>query len=127
MPTAYRGAAWSSPLASQQTASGRYRGAREGLGDMGHEPCAAKRAAGAVVAPDRVGGGQVGFHVGEDLNNSHVLGGNKGNRVSIMRFARTDVLPNAGCSAPRHPTPVTIRAIGDSSLQVGRIAMRLPS
>lgn len=47
---------------------------------------------------DRAGGGHVGFYVGEDLTSYHVLGGNQGDRVSIMR------LEKSRCVARRWPT-----------------------
>jgi uncharacterized protein (TIGR02594 family) len=43
---------------------------------------------GAVVVFKRQGGGHVGFLVGEDLRHYHVLGGNQGNEVNIMRLAK---------------------------------------
>lgn len=43
---------------------------------------------GAVVVFKRQGGGHVGFLVGEDLRHYHVLGGNQGNAVNIMRLAK---------------------------------------
>jgi uncharacterized protein (TIGR02594 family) len=46
---------------------------------------AANLAPGGVLVFDRAGGGHVGFYVGEDLTSYHVLGGNQGDRVSIMR------------------------------------------
>ena len=45
-------------------------------------------ALGAVLVFERPGGGHVGFYVGEDQTAYHVLGGNQGNRVSIMRIAK---------------------------------------
>ena len=47
---------------------------------------------------DRAGGGHVGFYVGEDLTSYDVLGGNQGDRVSIMR------LEKSRCVARRWPT-----------------------
>ena len=43
-------------------------------------------APGAVLVFERSGGGHVGFYVGEDRTAYHVLGGNQGDRVSIMRI-----------------------------------------
>jgi len=48
---------------------------------------------GCVVVFSRTGGGHVGFVVGEDQNgNLMVLGGNQGNRVSIVAFPRDRVV-----------------------------------
>lgn len=59
--------------------------------------------AGAVLVFERPGGGHVGFYVGEDATSYHVLGGNQGDRVSIMR------LEKSRCVARRWPLghPVT--------------------
>jgi len=54
-------------------------------------------APGAVLVFDRAGGGHVGFYVGEDKTSYHVLGGNQGDRVSIMR------LEKSRCIARRWP------------------------
>ena len=54
-------------------------------------------APGAVLVFDRTGGGHVGFYVGEDKTSYHVLGGNQGDRVSIMR------LEKSRCIARRWP------------------------
>ncbi|WP_380787220.1 TIGR02594 family protein [Sphingomonas sp. R86521] len=58
---------------------------------------AAKLAPGAVLVFERAGGGHVGFYVGEDQACYHVLGGNQGDRVSIMR------LEKSRCVARRWP------------------------
>jgi len=50
-----------------------------------------------VLVFDRAGGGHVGFYVGEDLTSYDVLGGNQGDRVSIMR------LEKSRCVARRWP------------------------
>ncbi len=55
-------------------------------------------APGAVLVFERPGGGHVGFYVGEDRTHYHVLGGNQGDRVSIMR------LEKSRCVARRWPT-----------------------
>ncbi len=54
-------------------------------------------APGAVLVFEREGGGHVGFYVGEDKAAYHVLGGNQGDRVSIMR------LEKGRCIARRWP------------------------
>ena len=55
-------------------------------------------APGVVLVFEREGGGHVGFYVGEDTASYHVLGGNQGDRVSIMR------LEKKRCVARRWPT-----------------------
>lgn len=44
---------------------------------------------GCVMVFDRAGGGHVGFYVGEDRSHFHILGGNQGNAVSIMRLEKS--------------------------------------
>lgn len=44
---------------------------------------------GCVMIFDRAGGGHVGLYVGEDRTHYHILGGNQGNRVSIMRLEKS--------------------------------------
>lgn len=46
-------------------------------------------APGAILVFDRAGGGHVAFYVGEDALYYHVLGGNQGDSVSIMRLAKS--------------------------------------
>lgn len=43
---------------------------------------------GDVLVFVREGGGHVGFYIGEDLTAYHVLGGNQGDKVSIVRIAK---------------------------------------
>ena len=45
--------------------------------------------AGAILVFDREGGGYVAFYVGEDPVYYHVLGGNQGDAVTIMRLAKS--------------------------------------
>lgn len=73
---------------------------------------AANLVPGAVLVFKRAGGGHVGFYVGEDLTSYHVLGGNQGDRVSIMSLER------GRCVARRWPNgravigkPVKMKAI----------------
>lgn len=61
-----------------------------------------KLAPGAILVFDRSGGGHVGFYVGEDDNYYHVLGGNQGNAVSVMRLAKSR------CVASRWPKDVPV-------------------
>lgn len=44
---------------------------------------------GDILTFTRKGGGHVGFYVGEDTTHFHVLGGNQGNSVSIVRIAKS--------------------------------------
>lgn len=44
---------------------------------------------GDVLTFTRKSGGHVGFYVGEDSTAYHVLGGNQGNKVSIVRIAKS--------------------------------------
>lgn len=73
-------------------------------------------APGAVLVFAREGGGHVGFYVGEDPAAYHVLGGNQGNAVSIVRISK------ARCIAIRWPRgepvlgrPVLLAASGETS------------
>jgi uncharacterized protein (TIGR02594 family) len=65
--------------------------------DWGLNLRADRLAPGAVLVFERPGGGHVGFYVGEDATSYHVLGGNQGDRVSIMR------LEKSRCVARRWP------------------------
>jgi uncharacterized protein (TIGR02594 family) len=49
-------------------------------------------ALGCVVVCDRAGGGHVGFAVGISPGFVHILGGNQGDAVNIMRMARSRVI-----------------------------------
>ena len=44
---------------------------------------------GDVLTFKRDGGGHVGIYVGEDRTHYHIIGGNQGNEVNIMRIAKT--------------------------------------
>jgi uncharacterized protein (TIGR02594 family) len=45
-------------------------------------------APGAILVFDRIGGGHVGFYVGESIRHYYVLGGNQGNKVSIAPISK---------------------------------------
>lgn len=47
---------------------------------------------GCVLVFRRSGGGHVGFYVGEDRTHYHVLGGNQGNAVSVMRLEKARLI-----------------------------------
>jgi uncharacterized protein (TIGR02594 family) len=69
-------------------------------------------APGAVLVFERPGGGHAGFYVGEDATAYHVLGGNQGDRVSIMRLEKSRCVARrwpAGC--PVLGGPVAMKAI----------------
>lgn len=44
---------------------------------------------GDILTFTRNGGGHVGIYVGEDASAYHVLGGNQGDRVSVVRIAKS--------------------------------------
>jgi uncharacterized protein (TIGR02594 family) len=74
---------------------------------------AAQLAPGAVLVFGREGGGHVGLYVGEDASHYHVLGGNQGDAISIMRIMK------GRCVARRWPAgearpggPVKLAASG---------------
>lgn len=48
----------------------------------------ANAAFGDLLIFQRPEGGHVGFYVGEDANNYHVLGGNQGNKVSVVKISK---------------------------------------
>lgn len=64
-------------------------------------------APGAVLVFERTGGGHVGFYVGENGTSYQVLGGNQGDRVSLVWIAKNR------CIARRWPIgrPVTGRPV----------------
>lgn len=59
-------------------------------------------ARGAVLVFQRPGGGHVGLYWGEDRDHYHVLGGNQGDAVSIIRIAKSR------CVARRWPSNVPV-------------------
>jgi uncharacterized protein (TIGR02594 family) len=68
----------------------------------GSNLAADRLAPGAILVFQRQGGGHVAFYVGEDATHYHVLGGNQGDRVSIMRLAKSR------CIARRWPKDVPV-------------------
>lgn len=63
---------------------------------------------GAVLRFARPGGGHVGFAVGEDATRFFVLGGNQGDRVSIVPIQKARLAAcraPAGFTGPRLPLP----------------------
>ncbi len=76
----------------------------------GQNLAADRLAAGAVLVFERPGGGHVGFYVGEDPTHYHVLGGNQGDRVSIMRLEKVRCIARrwpAGCPVVGGPVKMT--------------------
>lgn len=70
--------------------------------DWGANLRAEALAPGAILVFDREGGGHVAFYVGEDDAAYHVLGGNQGDCVSIMRLSKSR------CVARRWPRGVPV-------------------
>jgi uncharacterized protein (TIGR02594 family) len=62
---------------------------------------AAQPSLGDILVFSRGSGGHVGFYVAEDTTAYHVLGGNQGNRVSVVRIAKSRLL------AARRPPYIT--------------------
>jgi uncharacterized protein (TIGR02594 family) len=61
----------------------------KGWATWGSNLAADRLVPGAILVFDRDGGGHVAFYVGEDATHYHVLGGNQGDKVSIMRLAKS--------------------------------------
>jgi uncharacterized protein (TIGR02594 family) len=59
---------------------------------------------GDILVFERGSGGHVAFYIGEDNESFHVLGGNQGNKVSIVRMAKSR------CLAVRRPPYATTPA-----------------
>lgn len=72
---------------------------------------------GDILTFKRNGGGHVGFYVGEDATAYHVLGGNQGNKVSVVRIAKSRL---NGARRPEYNSkPLNIRSVvlaGNGSL-----------
>jgi uncharacterized protein (TIGR02594 family) len=69
---------------------------------------------GDVLVFNRNGGGHVGFYVGEDKLCYHVLGGNQGDEVSIVRIKKDRLLGIRRCKW-RISQPANVRKIVLSS------------
>ena len=65
---------------------------------------------GDVLTFKRDGGGHVGIYVGEDRTHYHIIGGNQGNQVNIMRIAKTR-LHQARRTAWKIAQPANVRVI----------------
>jgi uncharacterized protein (TIGR02594 family) len=72
---------------------------------------------GDILTFKRNGGGHVGLYVGEDSTAYHVLGGNQGNKVSVVRIAKSRL---NGARRPEYNNkPLNIRQVvlaGNGSL-----------
>lgn len=62
-----------------------------------------------VLVFSRETGGHVGLYVGEDKTSYHVLGGNQGNAVSIVRIAKNRLI--ASRRPPYQSQPLNVRKI----------------
>lgn len=76
-------------------------------------------ALGDILVFVRDGGGHVGFYVGEDKNNYHVLGGNQGNMVNITRIEKRRCISINRCpwkiKQPSVVRPILLDATGPIS------------
>lgn len=98
----------SSPLWARAWASWGEAAARAELGD--------------VLVFQRNGGGHVGLYVGEDAAAYHVLGGNQGDAVSIVRIAKSRCIAARRLYATAKPgnvRPVSLTARGRVSTNEG--------
>ena len=75
-----------------------------------------RAALGDVLVFSRKGGGHVGLYVGEDADCYHVLGGNQGDSVSIVRILKSRLLGVRRCkwrtAQPANVRPVWLDAKG---------------
>jgi uncharacterized protein (TIGR02594 family) len=70
---------------------------------------------GAVLRFARDGGGHVAFAIGEDKTHYHVLGGNQGDRVSIMRIEKSRLVASrvpVGWVGAGQPLPKMLATAG---------------
>lgn len=73
---------------------------------------------GDVLVFVRPGGGHVGLYVGEDATHYHVLGGNQGDAVSIVRIAKSRCIAvrrSYSIAPPANVRPVRLTAKGPVS------------
>lgn len=74
---------------------------------------------GDILTFTRKGGGHVGLYIAEDNQSYHVLGGNQGNKVSIVRIAKSRLSQArrpAYTSKPENIRKILIDASGDISI-----------
>ncbi|GJD87124.1 hypothetical protein BHAOGJBA_0624 [Methylobacterium hispanicum] len=82
---------------------------------------APKASLGDILVFERAGGGgHVGIYVGEDTSAYHVLGGNQGDAVSIVRVAKARCLAVRRCpwrlAQPSNVRPIKLAAGGALSV-----------
>lgn len=74
---------------------------------------------GDVLVFKRKGGGHVGIYVGEDKDCYHVLGGNQGDKVSVVRIKKDRLFaarrPKWKVSQPLSVRPIILSSIGTIS------------
>lgn len=91
--------------------------ARAWAGWQGKSP---RPSLGDVLVFARKGGGHVGLYVGEDETFYHVLGGNQGDAVSVMRIAKSRCIairrPIWRQSQPARVRPIHLAATGEISM-----------
>lgn len=68
---------------------------------------------GTILVFGRLGGGHVALYVGEDATHYHVLGGNQGDAISIMRIVKSRCIARRWpAGEPRRGGPVRLAASG---------------
>lgn len=63
-----------------------------------------------ILTFKREGGNHVGFYIGEDHTHYHVFGGNQGDKVSIVRIAKSRLTGIRRCPW-KHGEPANVRRI----------------
>jgi uncharacterized protein (TIGR02594 family) len=78
-----------------------------------------KPSLGDILTFKRLGGGHVGFYVGEDKDYYHVLGGNQSDEVNVTRIAKSRLYaarrPKWRIAQPANVRPVRLTATGPVS------------
>lgn len=70
-------------------------------------------APGAILVFLRPQGGHVAFYLGEDATHYHILGGNQGDKVSIVRKLKSECIARRWpADVPRRGKPVLMAAVG---------------
>lgn len=69
------------------------------------DPVAGEAVIGDILVFSRDGGGHVGIYVGEDKTTYHVLGGNQGDKVSIVRIPKERLVDGGIRRAPMNSCP----------------------
>lgn len=88
------------------------------FGDPSPEP-----GLGDILVYQRAGGGHVGFYVGEDSGAYHTLGGNQGDKVSIVRIGKDRLVaarrPHWRIAQPESVKPYRLASTGGLSVNEG--------